>query len=158
MRIGHSYDIHRLVLDRPLILGGIHIDHPKGLLGHSDADVVYHVVAESIIGALGQGDLGTHFSDKDPQYHNKDSSYFVQEAVHMMKNAGYRIGNIDITVYLEIPILKDFKPQMCENISRLLEVTPSQVNLKATRGEGLGYIGRQEGIASEAVVLLVKKE
>ncbi len=158
MRIGHSYDVHRLVESRPLILGGVRIDHPTGLLGHSDADVVYHVVSEAIIGALGFGDLGTHFSDRDPKYLNMDSSYFVKEAVKMMKSANYVVANIDLTIFLELPLLKDYKPLIKNNISQLLEIMPSQVNVKATRGEGLGFVGRQEGIACEAVVLLVAKE
>lgn len=154
IRIGHAHDTHRLVEGRSLILGGVLIEHPKGLLGHSDADVVYHVVAEAIIGALGMGDLGTHFPDTDPKYFNKDSSYFVIEAVQMMKQAGYHVNNIDLTIFCEKPILKNVKPLMRVHVSELLETSLEQVNIKATRGEGLGFIGREEGISAEAVVLI----
>ena len=124
------------------------------MLGHSDADVVLHVVSESIIGGLGLGDLGTFFPDKDPQYKNKESSYFVREVVSMMREKGYSVNNIDITIYLEKPILTSYKPLMKKHISDLLQIKPELVNVKATRGEGLGYIGRGEGISAEAVVLL----
>ena len=156
-RIGHSKDTHRFVEGRPLILGGVKIDYKYGLLGHSDADVVLHAVAESLIGALGLGDLGTHFPDNDPSFKNKESSFFVSEALKMVNVHHYNICNIDITVYLEEPHLKDYKPLMKENIARLLNVTSNKVNVKATRGEGLGFIGRKEGICSEAIVLLEKQ-
>lgn len=155
-RIGHAKDTHRLVENRKLILGGVEIPYHLGLLGHSDADVVLHVVCEAIIGALGLGDLGTFFPDNDPQYFNKASSYFVQETVKLMQEKGYRVNNIDITVYLEKPILVNYKPLMKQNISVLLQVDSDCVNIKATRGEGLGFIGRGEGISAEAVVLLEK--
>lgn len=157
IRIGHAHDTHRLVVGRPLILGGVHLEHPKGLLGHSDADVVYHVIAEAIIGALGLGDLGTHFPDTDMRYHDMDSSYFVVEAVRIMKQAGYHVNNIDLTIFCEKPILKNVKPLIREHVSQLLEVSLDQVNIKATRGEGLGFIGREEGISAEAVLLLETK-
>lgn len=155
-RIGHSHDTHRLVKGRPLILGGVKIEHELGLLGHSDADVVYHAVAESIIGALGKGDLGKHFPDGDDKYLNMDSSYFVTKVYEMMENEGYALSNIDITIYLERPILKDYKGLMEQNIAMLLHSDLTRVNVKATRGEGLGYIGREEGISAEAVCLLEK--
>lgn len=154
-RIGHSQDTHKLVKNRRLVLGGINIPHDMGLLGHSDADVVLHVVAESIIGALGLGDLGMLFPDNDPQYKNANSEVFVIEAMNCAKNAGYYIGNIDITVFLEQPHLQEYKEAIKNNISRLLET--SNVNIKATRAEGLGYIGRMEGITATAVVLLIAK-
>lgn len=157
MRIGHANDTHKLLKGRPLILGGINIAHEAGLLGHSDADVVYHVVAEAIIGALGLGDLGTFFPDHDPQYKDKNSDYFVIQAVKLMEKANYQVNNLDLTVYLEVPNLHHYKPLMKENISKLLKVAPSQVNIKATRREGLGFIGRQEGISAEAVILLIRK-
>lgn len=155
-RIGHSKDTHRLVENRKLILGGVEIPYHLGLLGHSDADVVLHVVSECIIGALGLGDLGTFFPDNDPQYLNQASSYFVIEAVKLMRAKGYVVNNIDITIYLEKPILSKYKPLMKHNISNLLQIDIDDVNIKATRGEGLGYIGRGEGISAEAVVLLRK--
>ena len=153
-RIGHAKDTHRLVEKRKLILGGVEIPFHLGLLGHSDADVVLHVVSECIIGALGLGDLGTFFPDNDPQYKNMNSSYFVIEAVKIMKEKGYSVNNIDITVYLEKPVLVQYKPLMKKNISNLLQVPLDAVNVKATRGEGLGYIGRGEGISAEAVILI----
>ncbi len=158
IRIGHANDTHKLIEGRPLILGGVHIPFPKGLLGHSDADVVYHVVSEAIIGALALGDLGTFFPDTDKQYKDKNSAFFVNEAVKMMEKANYEVSNIDITIFLEEPILKLYKPLMKENISHLLKVSLDQVNIKATRREGLGFIGRQEGISAEAVILLTSKE
>lgn len=156
-RIGHSHDTHRLVKNRKLILGGIEIPHYFGLLGHSDADVVLHVVSEAIIGALGKGDLGTHFPDTDPQYKDIDSKILVQKAYQLARNEGYKINNLDLTVFLEKPILKPYITDMKKNIAKLLECDENQINLKATRGEGLGYIGAEEGISAECVVLLVKE-
>lgn len=153
-RIGHAKDTHRLVAGRKLILGGVEIPFHLGLLGHSDADVVLHVVSECIIGALGLGDLGTFFPDTDPQYKNKESSYFVNEVIMLMKQKGYLVNNIDISIYLEKPILSPYKLQIKANVCSLLQIKPEFVNVKATRGEGLGYIGRGEGITAEAVVLL----
>lgn len=156
-RIGHSHDTHQLVRNRKLILGGVEIPYDLGSLGHSDGDVVYHVVSESIIGALGLGDLGTHFSDTNIKYKDYDSSLFVIETVKMMKDKGYYVNNIDITIFLEEPNLKNYKGLMRENIARLLEIDSEFVNVKATRGEKLGFIGRKEGISAEAVVLLESK-
>lgn len=156
-RIGHSHDTHKLVPNRKLILGGIEIPHHLGLLGHSDADVVLHAVTESIIGALGLGDIGMHFSDTDSQYENIASDYFLKEVIKIMINKGYTVNNIDITIYLELPNLKIYKNKMQVNLAKLLNIDKSLVNIKATRGEGLGFIGRQEGISSEAVVLLKSK-
>ncbi len=157
-RIGHSKDTHKLVKGRKLILGGIDIPFEFGLLGHSDADVVLHAVTESILGALALGDIGEMFSDKDKKYENINSSYFVEEVYKIMDNMGYKINNIDVIVYLEKPSLMPYKALMKENIAKLLHTDLENVNVKATRGEGLGYIGRMEGISAEAVVLLVKKE
>ncbi len=157
-RIGHSYDIHRLESNRKLILGGIEIAYIKGLLGHSDADCLLHAIAEAIIGALGLGDLGTHFSDKDPQYKDKQSSYFIVEVKKMLLQHHYSLVNIDATVFIEEPMLRPYIADMKKNISTLLDIEESQVNIKATRGEKLGYIGRSEGVAAEAVVLIAKKK
>jgi len=151
-RIGHSHDTHRIVKDRQLILGGITIPYEFGLLGHSDADVVLHVVAESIIGALGLGDLGMLFPDTDLQYQNLASEIFVIEVMKLAKKAGYQVENIDITIFLEKPHLNNYKEAMKNNLSKLLET--KNVNIKATRGEGLGFIGRMEGISASAVVLM----
>ena len=156
-KIGHSKDTHRLVEGRKLILGGIDIPFNLGLLGHSDADVVYHCVVESIIGALGKGDIGKLFPDTSAKYKDMDSSYFMKEIYKLMDEEGYKISNLDITIYIEKPILKDYKPIMEQNIARLLNTNLESVNVKATRGEGLGYIGSMEGISAEAICLLIKK-
>lgn len=157
-RIGHSKDTHRLVEGRKLILGGVEIPFDLGLLGHSDADVVYHCIVESIIGALGKGDIGTLFPDNDPKYKNISSSYFMNEIYQLMDNEGYKINNLDIIIYIEKPMLKEYKQIMTENIAKLLRTDITNINVKATRGEGLGYIGNLEGISAEAICLLVKKQ
>lgn len=155
-RIGHSKDIHRLVENRPLILGGVNITHNKGLIGHSDADCVLHAVTEAIIGALGLGDIGGMFSDSDAQYKDISSSYFLREVKKIMDKEGYKINNLDLIIYLENPILKDYKLQIKENIAKLLDCDSQLINVKATRNETLDAIGREEGIASECVVMLVR--
>lgn len=156
-RIGHSNDTHKLVSGRKLVLGGVNIEYEYGLEGHSDADVVLHAVAESIIGALGKGDLGEMFSDKDPKYKDIESKYFVSEVYKLMDSLGYMINNLDIIIYLEKPNLVKYKPLMREVISSLLHTDIENVNVKATRREGLGFIGNKEGISAEAVVLLCLK-
>jgi len=157
-RIGYSRDVHRLEKGLPLILGGIPIKSDFGLLGHSDADCVLHTVAEAIIGALGLGDLGTHFPDDDPKYKGVSSDYFVIAARDFLEKKQYKINNIDVTVILERPLLAPYIKEMQMNIAKLLKVSSSQVNIKATRNEGLGFIGRGEAIASECVALIQKKE
>jgi 2-C-methyl-D-erythritol 2,4-cyclodiphosphate synthase len=157
-RIGHAYDIHRLESNRKLILGGIEIAYAKGLLGHSDADCLLHAIAEAIIGALGLGDLGTRFSDSDQQYKDKPSSYFISEVKKMLFVNNYTLVNIDATIFIEEPMLRPYILNMKEKIASLLDIEDSQVNIKATRGEKLGYIGRSEGVAAEAVVLIARKK
>ncbi len=154
MRIGHSIDIHPFDNARRLVLGGVPIDH-IGLKGHSDADVIFHVVAESILGALALGDLGTHFPDSDDQYRNKPSHFFVTKAVEFMKQHEYKIGNIDCMILLQTPKLSPYKEQIQKNIAELLECDPHQVSIKATTAEGMGFIGRAEGVLASATVLLV---
>lgn len=156
-KIGHSMDTHRLVENRKLVLGGVEIPFNLGLLGHSDADCVLHAVTESILGALGLGDIGGMFSDKDPKYEGIESSYFLNEVYKIMDNAGYKINNLDVIIYIEKPVLKDYKNMMKENIAKLLHTDSKNVNVKATRGEGLGYVGEMKGISAEAVVMLVSK-
>lgn len=153
-RIGHSHDTHRLVPNRKLRLGGVEIPFEYGLLGHSDADVVFHAIAEAIIGALGLGDLGTFFPDTDPKHHNIDSRVILEKVYQMMVREGYKVSNLDLTIYLEKPNLKDYKVKIKNNIAHILAINSHQVNVKATRREGLGYIGRGEGISAEAVILL----
>lgn len=157
-KIGQSKDTHKLVENRKLILGGVEIPFELGLLGHSDADVVYHCVVESIIGALGLGDIGKLYPDNDVKYKDISSSFFMKDIYKIMDGMGYEIGNIDVTIYIEKPILKDYKPIMEENISNLLHTNIENVNVKATRGEGIGFIGRGEGVSAEAVCLLKKKK
>lgn len=153
-KVGHSFDFHTFTTEQPLVLGGVKFDTNFGLLGHSDADVVYHVVTEAILGALQLGDIGTHFPDTDMKYHKMDSSYFVKEAVRLLNEAKYTIENIDVIIYLEEPNLKNHKYQMAQNIKKLTGA--SYVNVKATTLEKKGLVGRKEGIASEAVVLIKK--
>lgn len=155
-RIGQSTDIHQTEEGRDLILGGVHIDSPFGLKGHSDADVLLHAITEAIIGALGLGDIGTHFPDTDAKYKNIDSGILLKEIIQLMKTEGYRIGNIDSLVMAEAPKLAPYKEAMRESIATLCEVEASQINVKATRGEKLGFIGRGEGIQAQAIVLLMK--
>ncbi|QVK18014.1 2-C-methyl-D-erythritol 2,4-cyclodiphosphate synthase [Mycoplasmatota bacterium] len=156
IRIGHSTDIHQLVPNRDLILGGIKIDFEKGLLGHSDADALLHAITEAIIGALGLGDIGTHFPDTDKAYKNIDSKILLSNAYNLAKEKGYHINNLDATIYAEKPKMVAHIPHMRTLIAKLLETDVENINIKATRGEKLGFIGRNEGIACEAVVLLIK--
>ena len=157
IRIGQSKDIHRLVEGRKLILGGVEIPHHKGLLGHSDADCLTHAVIESIIGALGLKDIGTHFPDTDPRYEGVSSLTLLEHTYQMMEERGYEIGNIDALVVIEKPKLAPHIEKMRENIAAILKTDVANVNIKATRGEGLGYIGNEEGAEAYCVCLLVKK-
>lgn len=155
-RIGHSFDTHRLVENRDLILGGVKIPYHLGLLGHSDADCLLHAITEAFIGAMGMGDLGTFFPDTDLVYKDKQSSFFLLKIKELMVQEKYQISNIDATVFLEKPHLHSYIEDIRNNIASLLEIDKNNVNIKATRGEGLGYIGRGEGISAEAVVLIYK--
>ena len=156
IRIGQSTDIHQIEDGRKLILGGVEIDAPFGLKGHSDADVLLHAITEAIIGALGKGDLGTHFPDTDENYKGIDSGVLLKEVVQMMKEEGYEIGNIDSLIMAESPKLAPYKRTMEQTIADFCEIDVSRVNVKATRGERLGFIGRKEGMQAQAVVLLIK--
>jgi len=155
MRIGHSKDVHRLVPNRPLILGGIEIQHHLGLHGHSDADVLTHVVIESIIGALALGDIGKHFPDTEPAYKGASSMKLLAATKKMLDESDYKIGNLDATIYAEQPKMRPHIDAMRENIAKTLEIDIAQVNVKATRGEGMGFVGREEGMGAECVVLLL---
>ncbi len=157
-RIGQSSDIHPLVPDRPLIIGGVLIDYHLGLLGHSDADVLTHAITEAIIGALGLGDLGTHFPDTKSDYKDINSLELLKSVKILMEDEGYRIVNIDSLVMIEKPKLKEYIPLMKKVLSDVLAIDLDIINIKATRGEKLGYIGRQEGAMAQAVVLLKKEE
>ena len=156
IRIGHSTDIHQLVEGRKLILGGVEIEHTKGLLGHSDADALTHAVAEAILGALALGDLGHHFPDTDPKWEGVNSLIILKEVGKMMRDLGYRIGNIDSLILIEKPKMAPHIEEMRHNFAEALDCDISRVSVKATRGEGLGFVGRQEGVLAQAVVLLVE--
>ena len=154
MRIGHGYDVHRLAPDRDLILGGVKIPYALGLDGHSDADVLLHAVMDALLGAAGLGDIGRHFPDTDPKYKGISSMLLLKEVGEKIRAAGFSVGNIDVTMIAQRPKLKDFIPQMQENIASALELDPSRVNVKATTEERLGFTGRGEGMACHAVCLL----
>ena len=154
MRIGHGYDVHRLVPGRALILGGVNIDFELGLDGHSDADVLLHAVSDALLGAAGLGDIGRHFPDTDPRYKGADSLLLLKDVAQKVTNAGYRVSNIDVTMIAQKPKLKDYIPQMEENIARAVGIAPSRVNVKATTEEKLGFTGTGEGMACHAVCLL----
>lgn len=154
MRIGHGFDVHRLVKGRPLFLGGVEIPFEKGLDGHSDADVLLHAVCDAIFGAAGMGDIGIHFPDTDPAYKNIASIELLKETWKIVRPHYSSIINIDATVYAEAPKIAPHADQMKKNIAAALSAFPDQVNVKATTTEGLGFIGRKEGIAAACVVLI----
>ncbi|MGJ9384578.1 2-C-methyl-D-erythritol 2,4-cyclodiphosphate synthase [Salipaludibacillus sp. CF4.18] len=155
MRIGQGFDVHQLVEGRPLILGGITIPHPKGLLGHSDADVLLHTIADACLGAIGEGDIGKHFPDTDEAFKDADSAKLLEHVWQIVKKSGYKLGNIDCTIMAEKPKMTPHIQKMRERIAELLQAEVSQINVKATTTEKLGFTGREEGIAAQAVVLLV---
>ena len=155
-RIGFAKDIHRLVVNRKLILGGVEIPFEKGLLGHSDADVVLHAVTEALLGALALGDLGTHFPDSDSQYKDIDSSRLLNKAVELMKKEGYVVINVDISILLEKPKIASYIPSIQQRLASLLEVTIKDVSVKACTNEGLDAIGRGEAAEADAIILLRK--
>ncbi len=154
MRIGHGYDVHRLVEGRDLILGGVKIPYEKGLLGHSDADVLLHAVSDALLGAAGLGDIGRHFPDTDPKYKGADSLELLRQVYRKISEKGYRVGNIDVTMITQRPKLKDYIPQMQANIAAAVGTAPDRVNVKATTEEKLGFTGTGEGMACHAVCLL----
>ena len=154
MRIGHGYDVHKLVEGRDLILGGVKIDHTLGLLGHSDADVLLHAVSDALLGAAGLGDIGKHFPDTDPQYKGADSLKLLQIVARRVQEAGYRVSNIDVTVIAQRPKLRPHIEQMERNIAGAVGVDASRVNVKATTEERLGFTGEELGMACHAVCLL----
>ena len=156
MRIGHGYDVHRLVEGRKLILGGVDIPWEKGLLGHSDADVLLHAISDAILGAIGEGDIGRHFPDTDPRFKGADSLMLLEHVMGLADGKGYRLGNVDATIVAQRPKLAPHIPLMRENIARVLGAEPDRVNVKATTTEELGFCGRGEGIAAYAVALLEK--
>ena len=154
MRIGHGYDVHRLVSGRDLILGGVKIPYGLGLEGHSDADVLLHAVMDALLGAAALRDIGYHFPDTDPTYKGADSMKLLEAVGQKLTAAGYRVGNIDVTMIAQKPKLKDYIPQMTQNIARTLEIPAERVNVKATTEEHLGFTGSGEGMCCHAVCLL----
>jgi 2-C-methyl-D-erythritol 2,4-cyclodiphosphate synthase len=157
MRIGHGYDVHRLVQGRRLILGGVDIPHETGLLGHSDADVLLHAICDAILGAIGEGDIGRHFPDTDPAYKGASSVRLLQHVMGIAVSKGYRVGNIDATIVAQKPKLAHYIPQMIGNIADALGCEHDRVNVKATTTEELGFAGRKEGIAAYGVALLERE-
>lgn len=153
-RIGQGYDCHKLVAGRPLIIGGVMIPHHVGLLGHSDADVLLHAVIDAIIGAAGLGDIGRHFPDTDPQFAGADSRVLLRAAAKLVAAHGYSIANVDATIIAQAPKMAPHIPHMIAAIAQDLEISSGQVNIKAKTNEKLGFLGREEGIAAEAVALI----
>ena len=154
MRIGHGYDVHRLVEERKLILGGVDIPYEKGLLGHSDADVLTHAVMDALLGAAGLGDIGKHFPDTDPTYKGADSLKLLDHVMEVLRDNGWQVGNVDATVIAQRPKLAGYIPEMRANLAARMGVSSAQVNVKATTEEKLGFTGSGEGISAHAVCLL----
>ena len=157
-RIGQSSDIHQLAEGRRLVLGGVEIEHTKGLVGHSDADALLHAIAEAVIGALGEGDLGKHFPDTDERYKDMNSLWMLRQVYKIMEEKGYAIGNLDAMIMIERPKMAPHIPAMRKHVAEALCCDMEQVSIKATRGEKLGFVGREEGVQAQCVVLLHKKE
>ena len=158
MRVGIGHDTHRLEAGRPLILGGLRIEHPRGLVGHSDADVVLHSLTDALLGAAGLGDIGDAFPDTDPQFQGCDSSFFLHESLIRLNRKGYRVVNVDVTIFAQEPKLGPLKAQMRKKLADLLTIDIDAVNVKAKTGENVGVIGRGEAISCQAVVLIDKKK
>jgi 2-C-methyl-D-erythritol 2,4-cyclodiphosphate synthase len=156
IRIGQGFDVHQLVEGRPLIIGGITIPYEKGLLGHSDADVLLHTITDAILGALALGDIGKHFPDTDPAYKDADSVVLLEKVWEMVEQKGYKLGNVDATIMAQRPKMLPHIPSMVDVIARVLKTDIENVNVKATTTEKLGFVGREEGIAAQAVVCLIK--
>lgn len=158
MRIGQGYDVHKLVPERKLILGGVTIPYEKGLLGHSDADVLVHAIMDALLGAAALGDIGQHFPDTDPAYEGISSIELLKKVGELLKDRGYMIENIDATIIAQRPKLASYRPQMAKNIANALELPVGRVSIKATTEEGLGFTGSGEGISSQAITLLTEVE
>ena len=156
MRIGMGYDVHRLVPDRDLIIGGVKIPYEKGLLGHSDADVMLHAVMDALLGAAALGDIGKHFPDTDPQYRGISSMELLRRVKGMLDKNGWRVGNVDITLMAQRPKIKSLIGDMTDNLSKTLDLETCRINIKGTTTERLGFVGREEGIAAQAVCLLYR--
>ena len=157
MRIGYGFDVHRLVEDRELWIGGVKIEHDKGLLGHSDADVAIHALCDALLGAAALRDIGYHFPDSAPQYKGIDSRKLLREVMRLLDENGYTLGNCDITICAEQPKMNPHIPAMQQQLAECMQCDPAQVSIKATTTERLGYTGRGEGIAAHAVALIIHK-
>ena len=155
IRIGHGFDVHRFGGEGPCILGGVKVPYEQGLIAHSDGDVVLHAAADALLGAIAAGDIGRHFPDTEPQFKGVDSRILLRDVFARVKNSGFKLGNLDVTILAQAPKMAPHIPAMCINLAEDLESGLSQVNVKATTTEKLGFTGRKEGIAVEAVVLLV---
>ncbi|MDG5788141.1 2-C-methyl-D-erythritol 2,4-cyclodiphosphate synthase [Evansella sp. AB-P1] len=158
IRIGQGFDVHQLVEGRPLIIGGVELPYSKGLLGHSDADVLLHTIADACLGAIGEGDIGKHFPDTDPEFKDADSAKLLSHVWDLVKQRGYQLGNLDCTIMAQKPKMAPYISKMNNRIAELLDSEIGNINVKATTTEKLGFTGREEGIASMAVVLLVPRE
>lgn len=157
IRVGHGYDVHKLAENRKLIIGGVEIPWELGLLGHSDADVLLHAISDAILGAAALGDIGKHFPDTDERYKGADSLVLLKEVCKKAADKGYAVSNIDATIIAQKPKMKDYIPQMRENVAKVCCVDVDRVNIKATTEEKLGFTGRQEGISAHSVCLLIKE-
>ena len=156
LRIGQGYDVHQLVKNRPLVLGGVTIEHEKGLAGHSDADVLIHSLCDALLGAAGTGDIGKHFPDSDSNYRNIDSRILLREVMSLLQRESWQLVNADLTIIAQEPKLAPHIAEMCRLLAKDMNINESQLNIKATTTERLGFCGRQEGIAAQAVVLIEK--
>ena len=157
LRIGQGFDLHKLVEDRKLIIGGVEIEHSKGLLGHSDADVLIHSIIDALFGALALGDIGTHFPDNDPKYKNIDSTILLKEAIKLVKEKGYKINNIDNTILAQEPKMKPYIPLMQKKLAELMGIEENQISIKAKTMEEQDSVGERKAIATQSIVLLVKE-
>ena len=157
IRIGHGYDVHKLVPNRKLIIGGVTIPHETGLLGHSDADVLSHAIADAILGAAGKRDIGYHFPDSDAQYSGISSLFLLSKVAELVQNDGYIVGNIDCTIIAQAPKISPYIVDMIGNIAKALNISKEDINIKATTEEKLGFTGRKEGISAHAVCIIEKK-
>ncbi|MDT8453310.1 MAG: 2-C-methyl-D-erythritol 2,4-cyclodiphosphate synthase [Gammaproteobacteria bacterium] len=154
MRVGHGFDVHAFADGDHIMLAGVRIAHTHGLLAHSDGDVVIHAICDALLGAIAAGDIGRHFPDTDARYENIDSRLLLQSVYQKVKQAGYGLSNLDVTIVAQAPVLSTYITPMCESIAELLKVQKNQINIKATTTEKLGYVGRREGVAVHAVVLV----
>ena len=153
-RIGHGYDVHKLEEGKKFIIGEIEIDHDKGAVGHSDADVVIHVICDAFLGVLSFGDIGKHFPDTDNKYKGIDSKILLQKVMQLVKEEKYQISNVDVTILLQKPKLRNYIDSMRDTLSNIMEINKSQISVKATTTEGLGFVGREEGVAAHCVCIL----